>query len=93
MIHRRHCHQPFPRNPTFKPPIPLSDNIRRAIYDSYVANPVANDAHTLSTRYGVSVRRIEAIIRLKQLEAQWEKVRVTSTFLVYRRFLRDEYND
>ena len=74
MIRRGHRHQPFPRNPTFKPPAPLSDKLRRTIYDSYVANPVANDHHALSTRYGVSVRRIEAIIRLKQLEVQWDKV-------------------
>ena len=41
-------------------------------------NPQENDSHTLSTRYGIAVKRIEAIIRLKDLEEQWRKVRETS---------------
>lgn len=53
-------------------------------------NPTANDPHTLSTRYGVSVKRIEAIIRLKRLEAQWEEVRVNSVRR-FRRPICDEY--
>ena len=74
MIRRRYYHQPFPRNPSFKPPTPLSDNLRTVIYNSYATNPTANDPHTLSIRYGISVRRVEAIIRLKQLEATWKEV-------------------
>ncbi|KAF8575206.1 hypothetical protein K439DRAFT_1420040 [Ramaria rubella] len=70
---------PFPLNPTFKPPTPLSDKLRQSIYNSHVANPVANDLHTLSTRYGISIKRIDAIIRLKQLEVQWTESKPLQT--------------
>jgi len=43
------------------------------MYSSYVTDPDANDVHTLSTRYGVSMKRVEAILRLKELEARWQE--------------------
>jgi Eukaryotic mitochondrial regulator protein len=45
-----------------------------------VSNPTANDPHTLSTRYGIAIRRIEAILCLKQLESQWKQVRVNPSW-------------
>ncbi|KAF8507981.1 eukaryotic mitochondrial regulator protein-domain-containing protein [Hysterangium stoloniferum] len=70
---------PFPLNPTFKPPTPLSDAVRSAVYEMYVSNPARNNTHAVSTRYGISIKRIEAIIKLKSLEAQWKKQKPLQT--------------
>jgi len=64
---------PFPLNPSFKPPTPVSDTLKTHIYDQYMANPTVNDVRSLATRYGMSIKRIDAILRLKGLEAHWEK--------------------
>ncbi|GJJ11308.1 hypothetical protein Clacol_005540 [Clathrus columnatus] len=64
---------PFPLNPTFKPPPPLSDRVRDTIYRAYVSNPAANDLRVLSVRYGISIPRVDAILKLKSLEARWRE--------------------
>jgi len=38
-----------------------------------MANPTVNDVRLLATRYGMSIKRVDAILRLKGLEAHWEK--------------------
>lgn len=68
--------QPFPLNESFKPPTPLSDALKSTIYNAFAA---AVSTHTdksesyhvrqLSARYGLSLDRIRAIVRLKALEA------------------------
>lgn len=68
--------QPFPLNPTFKPPTPVSDELRTLIYTQYMANPAGNGVRALASRYGLSMKRVDAILRLKGLEAHWQKVRV-----------------
>ncbi|KAJ1301494.1 hypothetical protein OPQ81_008750 [Rhizoctonia solani] len=74
---------PYPDNPTFKPPPPLSDVIKSSIYDRYltILQPAVSksEAHsqairTLSEQFGISIARVEAIIRLKQYEKQYQKV-------------------
>ncbi|GLB43497.1 putative eukaryotic mitochondrial regulator protein [Lyophyllum shimeji] len=64
---------PFPMNPSFKPPAPVSDAIRTAIYRSYMMDPVKNNARVLSQRYHLSLKRIDAILRLKGMEQDWVK--------------------
>jgi hypothetical protein len=64
-------------NPSFKPPTPISDTLKTQIFDQYLANPTVNDVRSLATRYGMSIKRVDAILRLKGLEAHWQKV---STF-------------
>ncbi|KAG6874401.1 hypothetical protein C0995_015137 [Termitomyces sp. Mi166 len=65
--------RPFPMNPSFKPPPPVSDAIRTAIYRSYMADPIANDVRALSQKYHLSLKRVDAILRLKGMEADWVK--------------------
>jgi len=55
--------------------------LRTTIYKSYIENPASNDLHALSTRYGISVKRVEAILRLKSLEAGWKKTDLQTGFL------------
>ena len=70
--------QPFPLNPTFNPLPPLADSIKSKIYNSYLHNILLKDAtdsqvvRAVSTRFGVSMDRVRAIIRLKELEKQWK---------------------
>ncbi|EPQ60317.1 hypothetical protein GLOTRDRAFT_52353, partial [Gloeophyllum trabeum ATCC 11539] len=64
---------PFPLNPSFQPPAPLSDKLRSRFYEEYMEDPNANSVRELSSRYGLSIKRVDAILRLKGLEAHWEK--------------------
>ncbi|EGN93182.1 hypothetical protein SERLA73DRAFT_146090 [Serpula lacrymans var. lacrymans S7.3] len=64
---------PFPLNPSFKPPIPLSDTLRTLIYRQYMADPKMNSVRALATQYHLSIKRVDAILRLKGMEAHWAK--------------------
>ncbi|KAJ7216789.1 eukaryotic mitochondrial regulator protein-domain-containing protein [Mycena haematopus] len=64
---------PFPMNKSFKPPIPISDAARSRIYADYMADPETNSIRALSQRYHLSLKRVEAILRLKGLEAAYVK--------------------
>ena len=44
-----------------------------------MTNPELYNVRVLSERHGVSIQRVDAILRLKGLEESWKKVR-------YRRF-------
>ncbi|RDX51203.1 hypothetical protein OH76DRAFT_1436396 [Lentinus brumalis] len=64
---------PFPLNPSFKPPTPISDAVKTAIWDEYMADPSRSDVRHLAQRHGLSIPRVEAILRLKGLEEHWKK--------------------
>ncbi|KAJ3194795.1 hypothetical protein HDU82_002325 [Entophlyctis luteolus] len=64
---------PFPQNPLFKPVSPLSDAMRQQIYDAYVANPAEKTPRVLAGEFGISMVRVQAILRLKALQTMNEK--------------------
>ncbi|KAJ7044983.1 eukaryotic mitochondrial regulator protein-domain-containing protein [Mycena alexandri] len=64
---------PFTLNPSFKPPTPISDAVRSRIYADYMIDPQTNSVRALSQRYHISLKRIDAILRLKGLEAAYVK--------------------
>ena len=64
-------------NPSFVPPVPISNAIRTEIYNAFMADPKTNSVRALSQKHGVSMKRIDAILRLKGMEEAWQKV---STF-------------
>ncbi|KIK30083.1 hypothetical protein PISMIDRAFT_87788 [Pisolithus microcarpus 441] len=64
---------PFPLNPSFKPPTPLSDALRTQLYQSYMRDPETNSVRALSSRHSISIKRVDAILRLKGLEEAWKK--------------------
>ena len=41
-----------------------------------MANPEGNSVRALAERYGLSIKRVDAILRLKGLEEHWKKVRL-----------------
>ncbi|GAA5838281.1 hypothetical protein JCM3766R1_005508 [Sporobolomyces carnicolor] len=69
---------PFPLNPSFKPNPPLADEIKTKIYNAYVHNILIKNAtdsqvvRAVSSKYGVAMDRVRAIIRLKELEKSWK---------------------
>ncbi|PVZ99940.1 hypothetical protein BB558_004022 [Smittium angustum] len=63
---------PFPLNPYFRPKPPLADTIKSKIYKDYIANPTSNTPRFLGSKYGISIKRVEAILKLKAIEAQLE---------------------
>ncbi|KAL8286397.1 hypothetical protein RQP46_004414 [Phenoliferia psychrophenolica] len=70
---------PFPMNPTFSPLPPLADVVKTKIYNAYIINlistPGATDSvvvRAVSQKFGVSMDRVRAIIRLKELEKRWK---------------------
>ncbi|KAL4070541.1 eukaryotic mitochondrial regulator protein-domain-containing protein [Scleroderma citrinum] len=64
---------PFPLNPSFKPPTPLSDALRSQLYQSYMTDPETNSVRALSSKHNISLKRVDAILRLKGLEEAWKK--------------------
>ncbi|KAA1467779.1 hypothetical protein DENSPDRAFT_832918 [Dentipellis sp. KUC8613] len=72
-------HIPFPLNPSFQPPTPISDQLRTSLYNLYMDDPEANSVRELARRYHLSIKRVDAILRLKGLEAHWNKGKTIQT--------------
>ncbi|PVF99866.1 hypothetical protein CPB86DRAFT_265014 [Serendipita vermifera] len=62
---------PFPSNPTFKPPTPISDKTKTQIFNLHLRDKISEQE--LSQRFGLGIGRIKAILRLKKLEQLWMK--------------------
>ncbi|ESK92159.1 mucin-like protein [Moniliophthora roreri MCA 2997] len=65
--------RPFPLNPTFNPPPPISDAQKTEMYQLFMEDPKKNSVRALSQRYHVSLKRVDAILRLKGMEHAWVK--------------------
>ncbi|KAI9255693.1 eukaryotic mitochondrial regulator protein-domain-containing protein [Phascolomyces articulosus] len=63
---------PFPSNPLFQPRPPLTDATRQEIYETYTENPEDWSIRKLATKFGISMRRVEAVLKLKETEKQME---------------------
>ncbi|KAI9492388.1 eukaryotic mitochondrial regulator protein-domain-containing protein [Zychaea mexicana] len=63
---------PFPSNPLFQPRPPLTDAARQEIYDTFTENPEDWSIRKLATKYGISMRRVEAVLKLKEAEKELE---------------------
>lgn len=68
-------------NPSFAPQPPLADSIKSKIFSTYnqgiVSRPDVTDSQIvrgISTKFGVGMERVRAIIRLKELEVNWNKM-------------------
>ncbi len=44
------------------------------LYQSFMANPETNSIRNLAGRYHLSMKRVDAILRLKGLEESWVNV-------------------
>ncbi|KAI8903107.1 eukaryotic mitochondrial regulator protein-domain-containing protein [Gorgonomyces haynaldii] len=65
--------QPFPLNPWFKPEPPLSDKTRSAVYELYKKDAEKWNPRQLAEHFGVSIVRVQAMIKLKALEEHMQR--------------------
>ncbi|KAI9294575.1 hypothetical protein K502DRAFT_316846 [Neoconidiobolus thromboides FSU 785] len=61
---------PFPMNPFFKPHKPVSEENKKKIFDYYKQNPKVNTPRKLGNIFRLSVKRVEAILKLKSLQEE-----------------------
>ncbi|KAJ3044616.1 hypothetical protein HDV00_001542 [Rhizophlyctis rosea] len=64
--------QPFPLNPFFKRTKPLSTETRKEIYQRFIENPAEWTPRRLAETFGISIIRVEAVIRLRAQAAKFE---------------------
>ncbi|KAJ3314441.1 hypothetical protein HDV04_000423 [Boothiomyces sp. JEL0838] len=64
--------KPFPMNPYFKPRPPLSNKTRQEIFDLYEEDSTKWTPRQLAEKFGISIVRVEAILRLKSLGKQMD---------------------
>ena len=61
--------KPYPENPFFVSQSVLSEGLREQIYKRVVHS--GDELKSVSVLFGVDVRRVAAVVRLKTLEKQW----------------------
>lgn len=61
-------------NPSFKPPPPISDAQKELMYKLFMEDPMKNRVRRLAKQFNISLKRVDAILRLKGMEADWKKV-------------------
>lgn len=75
---------PFPQNPHFKSQPILSEGSREIIYKDVMEKGLPIKA--VSAKYNVDVRRVAAVIRLKEIEKRWIKEVSSPSPFVCRRY-------
>jgi hypothetical protein len=63
--------QPFPLNPLFRSQPVLDEQTRELIWDKVIGR--GESLKAVSAEMGVDVRRIAAVVRLKEVEKQWQR--------------------
>ncbi|KAK3712286.1 hypothetical protein LTR37_009148 [Vermiconidia calcicola] len=61
--------RPYPLNQQFRSQPVLSEELREKIYELIVMERI--DLKSVSATFGVDIRRVAAVVRLKSLEKQW----------------------
>jgi hypothetical protein len=63
--------QPFPNNPAFRSEPVLSESSRETIWRAVMVEGLPLKA--VSAEYKVDVRRVAAVVRMKEIEKKWER--------------------
>jgi hypothetical protein len=63
--------QPFPNNPLFRSQAVLDDSVRELIWQKIMQR--GESIKAVSAEMGVDVRRVAAVVRLKEVQRNWEK--------------------
>nr|POF07194.1 37s ribosomal protein s35, mitochondrial [Quercus suber] len=61
--------RPYPLNKDFASQPVLSEELREQIFEQVTANK--HDLETVASTFGVDIRRVAAVVRLKTIEKQW----------------------
>ncbi|KAI9302080.1 eukaryotic mitochondrial regulator protein-domain-containing protein [Cunninghamella echinulata] len=75
---------PFPNNPLFQPRPPITDAKREDIYQLYISDKSTWTVRQLAVKFGLSLKRIEAILKLKSSEKEME----ANGFVLQRQFTK-----
>ncbi|KAG0042577.1 hypothetical protein BGZ83_000297 [Gryganskiella cystojenkinii] len=75
---------PFPMNPLFKPSPPISNATKEEIYKLHMSDSSKHTPRQLGSKYSISIKRVEAILRLKHLE----KELISEGFIPQEKFTR-----
>ena len=59
---------PFPLNPMFRPQPPVSETVKASVIQDWQNG---TGLRQISTKYGVTLERVEAILKLKQVRDRW----------------------
>lgn len=69
---------PFPLNPLYTSPRVLTDEAREIVWEEVMKS--GKSLKVVSAEYGIDVQRVAAIVRLKEVQRQWEaQVRILKT--------------
>lgn len=60
-------------NPSYKPPPPISDAQKEVMFQLYLSHRLENGPRRLAKRFNMSLKRVNAIIRLKLVEKNFEQ--------------------
>ena len=71
---------PFPDNPLFKSQPVLNEPMKNMIYEKVILK--GNSLKAVSAEMNVDVRRVAAVVRMKEIEKQW-KVEVSRVNSLY----------
>lgn len=63
--------KPFPKNDAFRSQSVLSEETREEVYQLVAEQKL--DLTSVSATYGIDLRRVAAIVRLKTIEKQWKE--------------------
>lgn len=61
--------RPYPQNRQFQSQSVLSEDLREKLYQLVAVNGL--DLKSVSARFGVDIRRVAAVVRLKTVEKKW----------------------
>lgn len=59
---------PFPLNPQFQPRAPISIDVKDSVYGDWTSGV---GIRQLSQKYGLSLERVEAVLKLQQISQKW----------------------
>lgn len=83
--------RPYPLNQNFSSQPVLSEELRNRIYEMVVEENF--DLKSVSAAFGVDIRRVAAVARLKTIEKKWvSEVSCDQRSLLVRRSLYDDFN-
>lgn len=72
---------PFPLNPLYIAQRPLSNETKNEIFNAWRKDSTEWTSKKLAMHFGISILRVEAILRHKSLENQWKNVSIAK-FLI-----------
>ncbi|KAE8224365.1 hypothetical protein CF319_g2716 [Tilletia indica] len=64
---------PFPLNTSFRPPAPIHAKVKDELWRLHASDPAKHTVRSLSAQFSIGIPRVEAILRLKALELEFQQ--------------------